>query len=354
MLSDKELGMDRRISRRQFCQGTSVALGASLAPWAHGGEFNGSPEITAGYYPPAKTGLRGAHPGSFETAHALAHQGQRWAEGMDTGEGKFDLVIVALALRDFRPHGFIANSDRMPVSWCWTITMISAAMPSAMSSARGKTIIGYGGSQSIDGPATYSPEAIGLLKAVGVDIRSSFTSSLTGVLQNWPAERILAGPGTLVLTPGARQSLYRWGERCRRKLERFARESRPVKPTISLVSLLTTQKDFLPARALRKGRVHCTLSYDDYLRRCLELSDYLVRIINPLPAGLWGVGTDGISAREAMNLGLPGFDGLGVDLAKDDPYQKPEKDEPYIFHFPDGNAGLVRLIVRKWCGYRPV
>jgi spermidine dehydrogenase len=58
------------------------------------------------------------------------------------------------------------------------------------------------------------------------------------------------------------------------------------------------------------------------------------------------VGTDAISAREALFLGFPGFSGLGVDLKRDDPHYGLEKNEPYIFHFPDGNAGIARLLVR--------
>ena len=353
MLSDKELGMDRRISRRQFCQGTSVALGASLAPWAHAGEFNGSPEITAGYYPPAKTGLRGAHVGSFETAHALAHQGQRWNEGIDTGEGKFDLVIVGAGIsglsaawfyRQQRPGARILVLDNHDD--------FGGHAKRNEFSYDGKTIIGYGGSQSIDGPGTYSPEAIGLLKAVGVDTEQfyqffdrEFYKKL-GLQNGFWLDQQHFGVNRLVLG----NPLYRWGEKMsQEELERFARELTTNETDyLALLNLLTTHKDFLPGKsAAEKVAYLRTLSYDDYLRRYLELSDYLIRIINPLPRGLWGIGTDGISAREAMNLGLPGFGGLGVDLAKDDPYQKPEKDEPYIFHFPDGNAGLVRLLVRQ-------
>ncbi len=353
MLSDKELGMGRRISRRQFCQGTSVALGASLAPWVHAGEFNGSPEIAVGYYPPAKTGLRGAHAGSFETAHALAHQGQRWNTGMDTGEGKFDLVIVgggisglsaAWFYRQQRPDARILVLD--------THDDFGGHAKRNEFSHDGKTLIGYGGSQSIDGPATYSPEAKDVLRAVGVDTEQfyqffdrEFYKKLD--LQNgfWLDQEHF-GVNRLVLG----NPLYRWGEKMSQdEMERFARKLTTNETDfLALMNLLTTAKDFLAGKSpAEKVEYLRTLSYDDYLRRYLDVSDYLVRIINPLPSGLWGVGTDGISAREAMSLGLPGFDGLGVDLEKDDPYQKAEKDEPYIFHFPDGNAGLVRLIVRQ-------
>ena len=51
---DKDLGLNRQISRRQFCQGTGVALTASLAPWVRTGTFSGSPEI-GGYYPPCSS-----------------------------------------------------------------------------------------------------------------------------------------------------------------------------------------------------------------------------------------------------------------------------------------------------------
>ena len=35
----------------------------------------------------------------------------------------------------------------------------------------------------------------------------------------------------------------------------------------------------------------------------------------------------------------PGFDGLGFPVAG--------KEEPYIYHFPDGNASIARLLVRS-------
>src|SRR5882724_7307265 len=46
------------------------------------------------YYPPALTGMRGSHPGSFEAAHAL-RDGKRWdtASAIDSGEN-YDLVVV--------------------------------------------------------------------------------------------------------------------------------------------------------------------------------------------------------------------------------------------------------------------
>ena len=72
--------------------------------------------------------------------------------------------------------------------------------------------------------------------------------------------------------------------------------------------------------------------------------------------GLWGVGTDSISAFGCWVDGLPGFEGLGfVDRETGElhPYilskmsKNSVSEEPYIFHFPDGNATVARLLVRK-------
>ena len=45
--------------------------------------------------------------------------------------------------------------------------------------------------------------------------------------------------------------------------------------------------------------------------------------------------------RTRATLGYPGFRGLGLPAV-----DSPERNEPYIYHFPDGNASLARLLVR--------
>ena len=93
--------MGARITRRDFLNGVSVAVGGSVA----GGLLPGlampgwaaaaAPQDRAGYYPPALTGLRGSHVGSFEVAHSL-RDGSVWSQSgkiTDTGE-RYDLVVV--------------------------------------------------------------------------------------------------------------------------------------------------------------------------------------------------------------------------------------------------------------------
>jgi spermidine dehydrogenase len=61
--------------------------------------------------------------------------------------------------------------------------------------------------------------------------------------------------------------------------------------------------------------------------------------------GLMAMGPDILPALDAMSSQYPGFAGLGLGNLND-----PEAAafaEPYIYHFPDGNASVARLLVRS-------
>ncbi len=69
--TDRELGMKRNITRRDFLNGVAVTAGAAMMPWHVFAADDFDPEKSPAYYPPALTGLRGSHPGSFDAAHSL-------------------------------------------------------------------------------------------------------------------------------------------------------------------------------------------------------------------------------------------------------------------------------------------
>jgi spermidine dehydrogenase len=110
MADDKSLGMDRNISRRDFVGGAAVAAGALSVPgaaWAQGGADGGNEP-----YPPARTGMRGSHPGSFEAAHALRDGKLDFGAARDT-DPTYDLVVVGGGLSGLAAaHFFLKQVGR--------------------------------------------------------------------------------------------------------------------------------------------------------------------------------------------------------------------------------------------------
>ena len=355
MSSDRDLGMFRPISRRQFCQGTAVALGASLAPWAGAEGFQGSPEIGSDYYPPALTGLRGAHKGSFETAHALAREGKAFGEGNDTGEPVWDLVVTGGGISGLAAAWFYRQEKpgaRILVLDCYDDFGGHAKRNEF--TVNGQMRLGYGGSQSIDTPASYSPQALHLLKSLHIDLPEFYQDfdqdlySKLGLQQAFWLDKPTFGVDRLV--PGNPIS---WGAKRDDpdKLSQFAAQiTTNDEDGKTMLAILQGVKDPFPglSKTEKVARLR-SMSYDTFLQQTYQASDQLLHVVNPLPKGLWGCGTDAISARETLHLGFPGFDAMGIQLKRDDPYFREFPEQPYIFHFPDGNASIARLMVRQLC-----
>jgi len=82
-----------KITRRDFINGTLIAAGAATLPFA-GSSQAAMAALAPSYYPPARTGLRGSHPGSNEHAHSRAWAGRTdWGATTDLNEA-YDLVVV--------------------------------------------------------------------------------------------------------------------------------------------------------------------------------------------------------------------------------------------------------------------
>ena len=93
------------------------------------------------------------------------------------------------------------------------------------------------------------------------------------------------------------------------------------------------------------------MSYAKYLTDAVRVSDEIVKLLAGLSASAFGVGIDAVSAQDAWGLGLPGFSGLKLDPTPGKGMNRDcipnEEAEKYFFHFPDGNASIARLLVRK-------
>src|SRR6202022_4656787 len=173
---DRNLGMGREITRRDFLNGVSIAVGTSLmsanSTWLEAFGVPQSPfapEKDPSYYPPAKTGMRGSHDGSWEVAHAL-RDGKEWPESIVDSES-YDLIVVGAGMSGLAAAYFYRKSAG-PNSRILLLDNHDDFGGHAKRNefqAGKRVLLGYGGTQSIEAPAHYSKEAIGLLQELGID-----------------------------------------------------------------------------------------------------------------------------------------------------------------------------------------
>jgi spermidine dehydrogenase len=329
------------ITRRDFLNGTALAIAWGLTPAA---QLAADPAR----YPPALTGLRGQHPGSFEVAHAFAREGQRFGIDGAKVEANYDLVVVGGGISGLAAAWFYrraAGSNARILILDNHDDFGGHAKRNEFSPGK-RRLIGYGGSQSIQSPKTlWSDVAKGLLRDLGVEVTRfetafdrGFYSSL-GLSSGLFFDRETFGRDALL--PG--DVLLSRGDKARPALESLI-AAMPVSDAskAQLRALYDPKRDPLAGKSPeQKLRILKTTSYRDYLIKICGCSEEVVNCFQGRPLGFFGLGCDAVAAADVRDFGYPGFAGLG--LGADEPA---EWREPYIYHFPDGNASLARLLVR--------
>ena len=156
--------MRRRITRRDFLNGAALAIGSTVLP-SHtlaALDAGNDPEKSQLYYPPALTGLRGSHKGAFEAAHRL-RDGTFWESAgkpVNTGEA-YDLVIVGGGISGLAAAYFF----RQAAGTNARILILENHDDFGGHAKRNefrtshRTLLGFGGTFSIESPAPYSAVA---------------------------------------------------------------------------------------------------------------------------------------------------------------------------------------------------
>src|ERR1700691_5364390 len=152
------------MSRRDFLNGVALTIASGLTPAA---QLAAAPAR----YPPALTGLRGQHDGSFEAAHAL-RDGEIFQADDAAVEESYDLVVVGGGISGLAAAWYYRRAA--PAARILVLDNCddfgAHAKRNEFTHAR-RLIVGYGGSQSLQSPkALYSDVAKGLLRDLGVDI----------------------------------------------------------------------------------------------------------------------------------------------------------------------------------------
>lgn len=342
---DRQLGMGSRITRRDFLNGVGITVGASLCaenPFLV--ETFGvpdsvfAPEKDPAYYPPAKTGLRGSHVGSFEVAHAL-RDGKKWPEAKEEKE-TYDLIVVGAGMSGLAAAYFYRKAFGLGSKILILDNHDDFGGHAKRNEFRAgeRLLLGYGGTQSIEGPGHYSAEAIGLLREIGIDVQRFYRYFDQNLYKSMNLKRAAFFDketfGVDRLVPGA--GVHSSPEAISQiPIEESARKN--------LLRLENDATDYLPDLTPEEKRVKLAkTSYKDFLLQSAKVHPDLIKLFQSAPHGLYGVGIDAISADTARGMGYPGFKGLTAP-----PRQHDSEREPYIFHFPDGNASIARLLVRS-------
>jgi spermidine dehydrogenase len=342
-----DLGLDRPIDRRDFLGGVALSAAALLAGPSRASGVPGAGQPMAGQpadradlagdYPPARTGLRGQHPGSFEDAHRARDGDFAGAVPVDVETGEhYDLVIVGAGISGLAAAHFYRRmlGDEQRILILDNHDDFGGHAKRNEFRHNGRVYLAAGGTLDIDTPYfPYSYTAKALLAELGVDVasyrrhvdESRYQGLTNGVFfdrEHFAGDDLVAGYGS-------------------RPWPQFF-DAAPLSPRAraALTRLHTAAVDYLPGLdAVQKAGRLRRISYQAFLLEHAQLHP------EALPfffghAYRNNKRIDTCPAFEAARAGSPGFAGMRID---DEPVAEPE----FFFHFPDGNATIARLLTNR-------
>ncbi len=342
--------MTAGITRRDFMNGIAIAVvGASGAGWsrAPAAEAAAAGAAAAPPYPPGRDGLRGSHAGSFEAAHRL-RDGSPFDISAAAVTERYDLVVIGagisgLAAAHFylqrRPHARILILD--------TNDDFGGHAKRNEFVVDGRTLLGYGGTQSIDGPVHHwDGVAKGLLNDLGIDVRRFDKAFDQAFYARWNLshgvffKKEVFGVDRLVRRPFGTWQEVDENPRDEAALRAYL-DQLPLgdNARAQLFDMIWSDRDVLAGMTPRQRRqVLEHASYADFLKHYWQADPQVLKYLQTRTHDLWAVGIDAVPASET--LGAPGLKAQRAALGA-------EAEEPYIYHFPDGNASIARMLVRR-------
>lgn len=342
--------MNDGISRRDFLNGVALALGASAAPtrWSASAE-------NASEYPPALTGMRGSTDASYAVAHSL-REGARWDVGRAPSEGEVDLVVVGAGISGLAAaHFHRQRHPHAPVLILDNHDDFGGHARRCELRVDDRLLVTYGGSESIQSPGElWSETALGLLEDLGVDLtrfETAFHRTLypdlglsRGLLfthEKFGVDKLVTGDPTPMVAddiPTGRLN----ARPVRAFVNDFPLDARDRE---RLIALYSKPQDSWPDKSVeQKMTLLASISYRDFLIRRWGLSEKAADTFRKRSHDFFAIGADLLPALEAADAGYPGFEGLGLPTH---PKDEARLEDPYIHHFPDGNASIARLLVRR-------
>jgi spermidine dehydrogenase len=365
----------RTITRRDFLDGVAMAVGSaavggmttavpalaaspanpgagSAAPAAATGRTLGVASPAPADAPPRRQGLRGFDPAAMEAGHAL-RDGKGIGPVEETGEA-YDLVVVGAGMSGLAAAYFYR--EQRPGA---KVLVLDACDDFGGHARRvefevdGRQLLVCGGTQELWNVNTFSPDSLRLIEAIGIDRaryarhRQSDKDALderglrTGIFFNaesYGVDRLVVPEKLPGLMTADELGAY------------HARTPLPAHMRAGLERLYLDRSD--PMRGLtvdEKVRRLRAMSYTDYLSKVLHAHPDVVAYV---VAG-WdndtdnsSAGFDTMSAWSASRNYPLAFAGLGLPkLAR---RSNLTADLGEMIQFPDGNAGVARLLIRHF------
>ncbi|QJI35842.1 NAD(P)-binding protein [Pseudomonas sp. ADAK13] len=340
------------ITRRDFLNGVAITIAAGMTPLQI---LQAAPD--GRYYPPALTGLRGSHVGSFEIAHQMGWEKKVFDTDKLPITEDYDLVVVGGGLSGLSAAWFYREKHpKAKILILENHDDFGGHAKRNEFQAGGRMIIGYGGSEAFQSPNhLYSKEVNGLLKKLGVNIKRFETAFdrqfypglglSRGVFfdkENFGEDKLVTGdPTPMVADDIAPDQLHA------RSISDFINDfPLPHADREALIALHVAPRDYLPGKtAEEKADYLAATSYRDFLLKDVGLSEGAVKYFQSRTNDFMALSIDAVASADAYSVGFPGF--AGMNLAPISEEAAAEMEEPYIYHFPDGNASLARLLVRS-------
>ena len=294
--------------------------------------------------------MRGNHEGSYEVAHALARSRRRDFGPVRDTEGHYDLVVVGAGLSGLTA-AFLFE-QRHPGARILILDNHDDFGGHAKRNefeVAGRTLIGYGGTQTFEAPEEYPHAVRQLLRDLGVNL-ATFESAYD---QDFYRRNELAGAiyfdeptfGSSRLVRHDVAGFWSWlplaaGETAERAVAAMPLSAPARLQMLRLLTDRTSQFENMTLEA--RDAYLSSISYADFLKRHLGITEPEVF------AALAGLTTDSVADIEQTSAAsaflyatLPGVAVAGEQT------EKVFESAPYIHHFPDGMASVARLIVRR-------
>ncbi len=341
--------MTNGITRRDFMNGVAMAIVGTYGLEPAGAAPAEALLGAAPAYPPAQSGLRGSHVGSFEAAHRLRDGKPFDLTGASIKE-HYDLVVVGGGISGLASaHFYKKHRPGARILILDTNDDFGGHAKRNEFHVDGKLIIGYGGTQSIDSPKhKWGRVARGLLQDLGIDVRRFNADFDQAFYPRWALQHAVFfkkevfGSDRLVRRP-----FGKWGEFDENPTDestlRHYLDQMPLseRARAQLFEMYWSGRDVLAGRtAAQRREILQHTSYSDFLRRYWNADDDVLKFLQTRTHELWATGIDAVPASETMSY--PGLKAQRLALGG-----QGDEEEPYIYHFPDGNASIARMLVRK-------